>query len=396
MITAERVRQLEYQLYSVQDDFVHDPSRYVAFVAGRNSGKTYSGSIKALLKCMEPTLGVIAAPNFPMLEQGARRQFLQRLDESGLDYVTHVQKGTLYIPSTGAEVIFATLESESRVRGPNFDWGWPDELDYLADHEIWRALKGAVRSGDSPQIFATSTPKGRRLIWDEWVNHATPHHQLYRATTYDNPFIDAADYVSGLGYEGRYAEQEINAEFVSFEGAVYPMFNRLKHVTGEVDVTGWTTTLSVDVGTRNPTAILTHRIASDGRRHIEREVYRSGMSSDEITDTIGEEADRVKAEVIYLDPSANDYILALQRKGYPARKANNDITFGIGRVTTAFADGLTINPVCINLITEIEGYHYPDNRLDSDKPVKAADHACDALRYGIASESPLLEGNLVF
>lgn len=84
------------------------------FGGGRNSGKTYAGGAKALLNCLEPTLGVIAAPHFPVLAHGARRQFLQRHGEAGLAYQKNDQKGTLSNPAICAEVLFATRESESR------------------------------------------------------------------------------------------------------------------------------------------------------------------------------------------------------------------------------------------------------------------------------------------
>ena len=382
-------RELAYSLYDVQDDFVADARRYVAFVGGRNSGKTYAGSVKALLHCLEPTLGVIAAPSFPMLEHGARRQFLQRLDEAGLAYTKNDQKGTLSIPATGAEILFATLESESRVRGPNFHWGWVDELDYLTSRPIWKALMGAVRAGDEYQLFATSTPKGRRLIWQEWVDGATDRHGLYRATTYDNPFIDAADYVSGLGYEGRFALQEINAEFVGFEGLVYETFDRERNANVDspiypTNLDGWRTVLGVDVGARNPTVVLVLRVAGDERVHIEREYYQRGMSSSAIVAMISEAADDTEPEAIYIDPSAAAYIADLEDEGYPAEKADNDVQTGIQRVASAFGVGLTVDPSCVHTIAEFESYQYPDEgRRNSDKPVKQNDHCMDALRYGV-------------
>lgn len=375
-------RTLRYDLYDVQDDFVSDDSRYVAFVGGRNAGKTYCGSIKALLSCMAPTLGVIAAPNFPMLEHGARRQFIQRLDEAGLDYTKNDQKGTLFIPATGAEVLFATLESESRVRGPNFHWGWVDELDYLTSNTVWKALMGAIRAGSSPQLFATSTPKGRRLIWREWVRDASDRHRLYRATTYDNPFIDAEDYVDGLGYDGRFAEQEINAEFVSFDGLVYEAFDRERNVR-EVDTTGWRTVLGVDVGARNPTVVLSIHVASDDRVHISREFYQRGMGSTAILDAIRREADHTQPESIYIDPSAAAYIDDLQNEGYPIEKADNDVQTGIQRVSSALPR-LTVDPACVYTIEEFESYQYPDEgKGSSDKPVKQNDHCMDAARYAL-------------
>jgi phage terminase large subunit len=371
--TTSAPRRLAYQLYDVQDDFVSDQSRYVAFVGGRNAGKTFCGSIKAFLHAMQPGLGVIAAPNFPMLEHGAKRQFIDRMEESGIPFLTNNQKGNLIIPDTGAEVLFATLESESRVRGPNFNWGWTDELDYLSDQKVWKALMGAIRAGDNPQLFATSTPKGKRLIYREWVQNATERHHLYRATTYDNPFIDADDYVSGLGYEGRFADQEIGAEFVSFDGLVYDGFDRTRNVA-TVDVSGWRTYCGVDVGARNPTVVLTIHIAGDERVHISREFYQRGMGSAAILDAIETEATASSPESIYIDPSAAAYIDDLLMHGFPAVKAINDIQTGIQQVTSALPR-LTVDPSCVHTIAEFEAYQYPDEgKGTSDKPIKQNDH----------------------
>jgi hypothetical protein len=373
MVVAPAENRLHYRLYPVQDDFVHDQRRYPAFIGGRNSGKTYSGSIKALLRATGGGLGCIAAPSFPQLEGGAKRQFIDRLNESGMNY-TPTRTG-IHIPTWNAEVIFVTLESESRVRGPNYEWAWPDELEYVVDRKIWKALLGAVRAGDNPQVFPTTTPKGRRIIYDEWGVKPTERHALYTATTFDNVFIDAADYVSGLGYEGAFYDQEISAEFVSFEGVVYPGFNYADNVRA-IDVTGWQPILGLDLGTRNPTAILTAYYSGD-RLHIAAEMYESGMSSDRITD----EAVRIYGAVnpihVVVDPSAAGLILSLEDKRLRVVKANNDVKVGISQVTSRLPF-LTIDPGCVHTIAEFESYQY---RADSDQPVKANDHAMDVVRY---------------
>lgn len=371
---------LHVRLYPTQDDFVSDTSRYTAFIGGRNSGKTYSGSVKALLRATQGGLGLIAAPNFPMLEHGAKRQFLERLDETGVRYDKNDQKGILRIPDWNTEVLFVTLESESRVRGPNADWAWPDEFEYVTDRGIWKALKGAVRAGDNPQLFGTSTPKGRRIAWDEWVVGKTKHHALYKATTFDNPFIDAEDYVTGLGYDGVFYEQEITADFVSFEGLVYPAFSRDTHVQS-VDTEGWSTVIGVDLGTRNPTAILTCRYAGE-RFHVESEHYQRGMSSDEITDAAVAAWERTKAEYMLVDPSAAGLILSLQARGVRVRKATNDVMVGISTVTSVLPH-MTVDPSCVNTIAEFESYQYPSGSAagERDSPIKANDHCQDVIRY---------------
>lgn len=384
------------ELYPTQFDFVADESRFVAFIGGRNSGKTFSGSWKALTMITPGSLGLIAAPDFPMLEFGAKRAFLERLRERGERFDLHQQRGVVVLPRLNAEVRFATLENESRVRGPNYAWAWIDEVEYVTDRGIWSALKGAIREGANPSLFVTSTPKGRRIVYDEWVVNPTPQHVLYRASTYDNPYIDADDYVRGLGYSGRFAAQEIAAEFVAFDGLVYPAFTRTAHVA-ERDVSGWRTVVAVDVGTRNPTAILTVHVSGDERIHVSREVYRRNLSSSEIVAAVGEAVDQAQAETVIIDPSAAGYILELQRLGYHVTRGDNAVGEGIGRVTTALADGLTVAPGCVNLVAEFESYRYPDGtRTESDKPIKDHDHALDALRYAVmyALSSSLMSGRL--
>ena len=376
---------VRFALYPQQDDFVNDDQRWVAFVGGRNSGKTYAGSVKAFLKATQPGLGIIAAPDFPMLRDGAYRQFRDCLNAVGLDCTENKNEGKLYIPDTGAEITFATLQTESRSRGPNYAWGWVDELDYLGNRDIWKALKGAIRAGAAPQLFATSTPKGRRLIYQEWVINATDRHALYRASSHDNPFVDAADYVASLGYDGQFYAQEIDAEFVAFEGLIYPRFERDTHVVA-TECGGWRTIIGVDVGARNPTAILVIRRSGSGQTHIEREVYRRGLSSDDIAALIAEAFDTSKAEAGYCDPSALAYIETLRRQGYPIHPANNDVMFGISSVTTALADGLTIDPSCIYTIDEFESYQWAD-KTTKDRPAKVNDHALDALRYAIVGDT---------
>lgn len=374
-------RALDYDLYPIQHDFVADESRYVAFIGGRNSGKTYSGSVKAMLRATQGGLGCIAAPSFPMLEDGAKRQFIDRLDETGVLY--RKMRTGLEIPAWNTDIIFVTLESESRVRGPNYDFGWADEVEYVTDRNIWKALKGAVRAGSNPQMFVTSTPKGRRLVYDEWVLNATHRHALYKATTFDNVFIDADDYVAGLGYEGVFYQQEITADFVSFEGLVYATFDRTRNVVPDVDVDGWERYLWIDVGTRNPTVILTANVAGD-RIHISHEVYRRGMSSDDMVDTVAERYVATGARYAVIDPSAAALILSLQRRGIVVRKGINDVQNGIMTVTSRLAD-LTIDPSCVETLNEFETYSYPDgNRSNSDNPIKDHDHCCDAIRYGCA------------
>lgn len=384
--------EVHNDFYPQQFAFLRDAIRYPAFIAGRGSGKTYTGARKALQWAAKGGLGVIAGPNFPAVKQGPKPAFFAALKEAGIAYFENKNDAKVYIPRFDAEVQFAGLDNDTYLRGPNFRWGWIDELDFVADPEMWRAFKAAVREGPAYQLFATSTPKGRRIIYREWEQEADDFHRFYRATSLDNPFMDAASYVQGLGYSGRFYDQEILAQFVGFEGLVYPGFDRSRHVK-TVDTEGWSAILGVDAGTRNPSTIITIRHVGDAR-HQEREFYQRGLGSDALKAAVREEADRVGRALtsIEVDPSAAGLIIDLELLGYPVNKANNNVTDGIREVTTALDHGLTVDPSCIHTIDEYESYAYPDStKREDDKPVKQNDHCMDASRYalmGLAVPAP--------
>jgi phage terminase large subunit len=84
--------------------------------------------------------------------------------------------------------------------------------------------------------------------------------------------------------------------------------------------------------------------------------------------------------------------------------ADNDIDSGVAKCKALFAGNFVhIDKSCKNLIKELESYQYDYDRLSSnltEKPIKKADHSCDALRYGFTDYSPwhqrrlLVGGNL--
>lgn len=326
-------------------------------------------------------LGLVCAPTFPMLRDATQRTLLELMRNLGIEFTFNKTDNHLFVPATGHEILFRSLDDPDRMRGPNVSYAWIDEAPYITAQAA-RIVKGRTRVGDYQQLWITGTPKGRNWVYDEWVVNTDERHALYQFSTRENVMLDP-DFVPSLGYEGKFAAQELDGEFVGFEGLVY-QFDRKKQAI-EVDTSGWSTVLCGDVGARNPTAILTLKIAGDGRIHVAREYYRRGMSSSEIVSAFETEADATDPDDIFIDPSAAAYIDDLLRDGYPATKADNDVLVGIQRVTTAIADGLTVDPSCIHTLAEFEQYQYPEEgkRRGDDKPVKQNDHCMDALRYGV-------------
>ena len=373
-------------LFPRQMRFVKDQRPYPAYIGGIGSGKSFAGAAKVVSRIQRKELGMIAAPTYPMLRDATRRALLDMLETAGIGYELHKTENVITIPRYKHEILCRSLDNPDTLRGPNLAYAWIDEGAMIA-HEGWRIVKGRTRAGDNPQAWVTSTPKGRNYVWEEWERDATgnefdPTHPLYRVKTTENYHLPD-DWAEGLGYTDQFYDQEIGGEFVSFDGLIYQGFTRA--AVQRVDCDGWATLLGIDIGSRNPTAILTIRRNGDGRYHIERELYQRDLDSDEITDAVTATMKDTGASVAYVDPSAKAYIDSWRKRGLQVKPANNDVMRGIQIVQAAWADGMTVDPSCVNTIAEAESYRWSDG--DKDQPVKQGDHAMDAGRYALVGDA---------
>lgn len=292
----------------------------------------------------------------------------------------------------GSVMLVVGLDKPGKVMSAEFDFIYPNEATELAADDTWQKLKSRLRNGATPyqQIFGDANPsypqhwlnkrcnegltrriasthKDNPAYWDEAKNDWTPLGQQYVVSTLGSlTGVERARLLDGV--------------WVAAEGLVYPMFTDT--MIGTVDTEGWSTYLGVDVGSRNPTVILTGHVSGDERVHISREIHQRNLSSTDILDAITTEADRSDPEVIYIDPSAKGVITDLERLAYPVLPATNDVLEGIRQTKSVLNRGFSIDPSCTETIGEFGAYAYPSKtHVDNDKPTKDHDHAMDALRY---------------
>jgi PBSX family phage terminase large subunit len=180
------------------------------------------------------------------------------------------------------------------------------------------------------------------------------------------------------------------------DGLIYDSFDEDAHTYTEMPKNIYEPRryIAVDYGTSNPMSFL--EIIDDGDTvRVESEYYYSSKERGrQKTDTEYAE-DFVKFagspdDVIYavLDPSATSFKVELRNRGYRIKDADNDVRNGISKVSTMFAlKKLLINKKCRYLINELLGYTWDEKAAEhgDERPVKNNDHACDALRYGIAT-----------
>jgi phage terminase large subunit len=164
----------------------------------------------------------------------------------------------------------------------------------------------------------------------------------------------------------------------------------LRGASKELIYTGWKlcnelpgkgdTFYGLDFGYTVPTSLVKCE-HYDGSNYVKETIYLSGITTPELIQRMKEAG--VTTEFIYCDAAEPDRIDELIKAGFNAKKAVKDVVAGIVKVKSY---PLYLTTDSKNLISEMNGYKWAtDNNGEilDDKPVKANDHATDAMRYAI-------------
>lgn len=163
--------------------------------------------------------------------------------ESGLLAVSPPWNRPRYEPSkrrltwpNGARAHMYSSEEPDRLRGPQHDWAWCDELASWADPATWDMLLMGLRLGADPRAVVTTTPKPLPLFLRIMKDK---HTVVTRGSTYDNAANLASGFLAQITalYRGtRLGRQELLAEVLEeIEGAFW---SRATIETNRVGVAG--------------------------------------------------------------------------------------------------------------------------------------------------------------
>lgn len=192
--------------------------------AGRGFGKTRAGVewVRGLVKKGYKRIAAIAATNSDIerVMINGESGFLSRCWEGdktdkGVPVGKPVWSPTkrLLTWENGAYVQFFSAEEPERLRGPQFEAAWCDELAaWNRDRDTWDMLQFCLRLGKHPQTCVTTTPKPTKLVRDIMKN---PKTVVTYGSTFDNSANLAATYLQSVKdmYDGtRLGRQELYAE----------------------------------------------------------------------------------------------------------------------------------------------------------------------------------------
>ena len=267
--------------------------------------------------------------------------------------------------------------------------------DYLLRADVWLDHSGTVLRKPIDELADTE---------DEPLDLARFSFRLS-----DNPHLPRS-YIDGLSrqFTGLWRKRFIEGLWVAAEGAIYDMWDPDRMVVDILPpITQWICA-AMDYGTSNPFHAVLLGIGADQCmyvvsewRHDSRKAHRQLTDAEysvkvrEWLQQVPVPASRrpdgswlrgVQPHYMVVDPSAASFRTQLHRDGGSPVAGNNAVADGIRTVSSLLSAGrLKISRDCPELIAELPGYSWDPKAalLGEDKPIKVADHGCDALRYGI-------------
>jgi phage terminase large subunit-like protein len=185
------------------------------YLGGRGAGKTRSGAeyVRALVGAGYNRIALVAPT-----AAGARDVMVE--GESGLMGICPPGNRPVYYPSTrrviwpsGALATLYSADEPERLRGPQHDAAWADEVGSWRYPDAWDMLMFGMRLGKQPRAVVTTTPRPTKLIRD-LMSRVGRDVVLTRGSSYQNFANLAPAFLDQIikKYEGtRLGRQELEA-----------------------------------------------------------------------------------------------------------------------------------------------------------------------------------------
>lgn len=367
------------------------------------SGKTHAMIVGFLTWSRSEHSGrnfILAGRTIGALKRNVVAPMLSILHEMGWSYRYNRSEGVIAVGTNRYYLFGAASEaSQDVLQGLTAAGCYADEAALFPKSFIDQ-MAGRCSVEGSKLWFNCNPSYPAHFFKREWVDRAAELNLLHlHFTMDDNPALpaDVRERYERM-FTGVFRDRYVKGLWTQAEGLVYPDFGRALEGAeddgpGELGFYPVDWCVSCDYGTQNAFAALKWALDGDGRWHCVGEYYYSGRAegrqktdADYVAD-MRVFCDGMPRDVDFIvDPSAASFIAALRRAdGFHVRKADNDVADGIRDTAVCMQAGaVRIHRRCKALIGELQGYVWDEKK--DDAPVKADDHACDALRYMVRTK----------
>jgi len=412
----QTLQQIHADLHPGQLAFVNDNTTQIIGVsAGYGAGKTRALCAKAvtLAAANQGFIGTVMEPTGPLIRDIWQTDFDNFLELYDIPYTfraSPLPEYVLHLPAGDTKILCRSFENWSRIIGLNLAWVLADEIDTVTPSIADRAfpkILGRLRSGNTRQFGAASTPEGFRWMYDTFGSDealSRPDRKLIKMKTVDNPHLPP-DFIERLeaNYDPSLLKAYLDGEFVNLNtGQVYDRFDRVKHVASVKDDGEQPLRIGIDFNIGNMNAVIAIRDKS-------RLLFFDEVAKAHDTDSLAQEIRRrYPQRKIYVYPDASGgarstnasqtdiQILESYGMSNQSPKANPPVRDRVAAVQALLENGkgqirMQIDPCCTKLIECLELQSYSE-KGEPDKE-GGYDHMNDAAGYLVWREfNPLHAG----
>ena len=432
-------------------------NRVILALGGVRAGKTLAAVAEIFYQIYKHGLKVplvwVVSPT--LVQSEAAETHFKRLAQTaeGCMFLKHLRGKRTYImrpspknPKEFVEVVFKTGSEPDNLKGFAVGYIVLDEAAIMKREVLDIALARTMECGG--KIVLATTPKGKNWVWKDVYLPSLEGEDRYaciKIPTPDNFYLEpkeheflARRYASRSSTLGR---QELEAEFVDFEGKVFDHFDPGTHIVrADLDIPDSVPVIvGMDWGVNDPT-VAVFLSKWDGVWVIRDEYYEPGRTMKDHATVLRQHPLWPLVRRIWCDPSGlqeRKEFLALGIKTLPARRPEKDKhtswpvmrarqinAFFARRMSDPRKDkvgqsipGLVMSENCVNGAREIMGMAYDRTaaytkdpkygkepvvvnkrgeeieKNASERLTQFDDHFIDALGYALFSEDRTLGSN---
>lgn len=363
------------------------------------SGKTMAMGLSFFLwasSCFQNQRFGICGKTIASLRRNVLAEVLPKLEELGASWKERRSENRLTLRLLDHENDFYVFggrneSAASLIQGVTFAGVLLDEVALMPRSFVEQACARCSVSGS--RLWFNCNPAGPgHWFYKNWILEAEQRNCLRLSFTMeDNPSLSP-----GIRrryerlYSGIFYQRFILGKWVQAEGRVYDFFQ--PDMAGERPAEPLEEYyISCDYGTVNPTSMGLWGRKGDTWYRLEEFYFSSRreqrqMTDEEYADALGKLAAGRRISAVIVDPSAASFMEVLRRRGFPVKKAHNDVLAGIRLTADLLKSGkLVICRGCRDCLREMEEYVWDTESAGQERVKKEHDHAMDDMRYFVAT-----------
>lgn len=370
-------------------------SRYLVLCGGAGSGKTEFAARKFFIRGEQegPHRFLVLRKVRATVARSVIRVFMSMLNEAGVEYkYNHTERIISWVTRAGdtVEVLFDGLDDPEKIKSiKGITSIWLEEATEFTKHDFLQIDLRLREPGPGyHQIIMSFNPDAAVGPWlkERFFDHIDVNATVHRSTVADNPIDDIREkYAKQL--ESYKAQDETMysiyalGEWAAAKGKIYNWdVKDLPNIKMDEVFYG----LDFGYAVNPSVCVRVYRRADEF--WVQEIVYQDGLTNPDLAGKL-REAEIGKYDTIYADSSEPKSIEEIYRAGFnikPCDKGADSVRAGIIFLKSKVIHILQDSE---NILKEARKYSWKldKNELPLPEPVKADDHAMDAIRYAITT-----------